>query len=77
MSETFGCKRDEVTGQWRRLHNEELYDLYFSSSTIWVIKSRRMRLIGHVAGMGGRIGSYRVLVKRPEGKCPLVRTRHS
>jgi hypothetical protein len=55
----------------------ELYDLYFSPSNIWVIKSRRMRRIGHVASMGERRGSYRVLVKRPEGKSPIVRTRHS
>jgi hypothetical protein len=58
----FGPKRDNITGEWRKLHNEELNDLYSSSNTIWLIKSRRMRLAGHVAGMGVRRGAYRVLV---------------
>jgi len=58
-----------VTAQWRRLHNEELYDLYFSQNIIWVIKSRRMRWVGHVAHKGGKKkGAFRVLVERPEGK---------
>jgi len=48
----FGPKRDEVTGEWRKLHNEELNDLYFSPNIVWVIKSRRMRRVGHVARMG-------------------------
>ena len=48
----FGPKRDEVTGEWRKLHNEELKDLYCSSSTVWVIKSRRVRWAGHVARIG-------------------------
>jgi hypothetical protein len=74
-SETFGPKRGEETGEWRRLHNEELYDLYFSPSTIWEIRSRRMRWAGHVAGMGEMKGSYRVLVERPEGKRQLGRPR--
>jgi hypothetical protein len=50
----FGPKRDEVTGEWRKLHNKELYDLYFSPSIIRIIKSRRMRWAGHVARMGRR-----------------------
>jgi hypothetical protein len=58
----FGPKSDEVTGEWRILHNEELYDLYSSPKIIRVIKSRRMRWAGPVAGMGHRRGAYRVLV---------------
>jgi hypothetical protein len=54
----FGPKRDEVTGEWRRLHNEELYALHFSPSIIRVIKSRRQRCMGHVARMGERRGAY-------------------
>jgi hypothetical protein len=69
----FGPRRDEVTGDWRRLHNEELNDLY-SSPNIRVIKSRRMRWTGNVARMGERRGAYRVLVGKPEGKRPLGRT---
>jgi hypothetical protein len=64
----FGPKRDEATGEWRRLHNEELYDLYKSPDIIWVIKSRRMRWAGHVARMGDRKGAYRVFVGRPDTK---------
>jgi hypothetical protein len=64
----FGPKRDEVTGNWRRLHNEELYDLYCLPIDIQVIKSRRMRWAGHVACMGDRRGAYRVLVGKPVGK---------
>jgi hypothetical protein len=71
LREIFGSKRDEVTGKWRRLHNEELYDLYSSPNIIRVIKSRRMRWAGHVARVGDRRGEYRVLVGRPEGKRPL------
>jgi hypothetical protein len=70
----FGPKRDEVTGEWRRLHNEELNDRYSSTNIIRVIKSRKMRWAGHVARMGDR-GAYRVLVGRPEGKSPLGRPR--
>jgi hypothetical protein len=71
----FGPKRDGVTGEWRRLHNEELNDLYSSPNIIWLIKSRRMRWAGHVARMGeGRV-AYRVLVGRPEGRRPLGRPR--
>ena len=68
-----GLKRDSVTGEWGKLHNEELTDLYSSPNTIWVIKQRRMRRAEHVACMGERRGAYRVLVGRPEGKRPLVR----
>jgi len=63
----FGPKRDEVTGEWRELHNEELNDLYFSPNIVRVIKSKRMRWAGHVARMGERRGAYRVLVGKPEG----------
>jgi hypothetical protein len=58
----FGPKRDEVTGEWRRLHNEELYALYSSPTIIRVIKSRRLKWVGHVARMGERRGAYRALV---------------
>jgi hypothetical protein len=67
-------KRDEVTGEWRRLYNE-LYDLYCSPNIIRVIKSIRMRRAGHVARMGDRRGAYRILVGRPERKRPLQRPR--
>jgi len=72
----FGPKRDEVTGEWRKLHNEELNDLYCSSNIVRVIKWRRMRWVGHVAHMGDEWGVYRVLVGKPEGKRPLGRPRH-
>jgi hypothetical protein len=69
----FGPKRDEVTGEWRRLHNEELNDLYSSPNIIRVIKWRRMRWAGRVARMGKKTGAYRILVRRPEGRRPLGR----
>jgi hypothetical protein len=72
----FGLKRDEVTGEWRRLHNKELYALYSSPNIIRVIKSRRMRWARHVARMGERRGAYRALVGKPEGRRPLGRPRH-
>jgi len=72
----FGPRRDEVTGEWRRLHNEELNDLYSSPNIVRVIKSRRMRLAGHVARMGEERGVYRVWVGKPEGRRPLGRPRH-
>jgi hypothetical protein len=62
----FGPKRDEVTGDWRRQHNEVLNDLYSSPTTIRVIKSKRMRWAGHVARMGEGRGAYRILMGRPE-----------
>ena len=71
----FGPKRDEVTGEWRKLHNEELSDLYSLPSTVRVVKSRRMRWAGHVARMGEGIGVHGVLVGKPEGKRPMGRPR--
>ena len=71
----FGPRRDEVTGEWRRLHNGELNDLYCSPNIVRVIKWRRMRWAGHVARMGEEKGLYRVLVGKPEGKRPLGRPR--
>ena len=71
----FGPRRDEVTGEWRRLLNEELNDLYSSPKIVRVIKSRRMRWAGNVARMGDERGMYRVLVGKPEGKRLLVRPR--
>jgi hypothetical protein len=62
---------DEVTGEWRRLHNKELYALYSSPNIIRVIKSRRLRWARHVARMGERRGAYRDLVGKPEGRRPL------
>ena len=73
----FGSRRDEVTGEWRRLHNEELNDLYSSPNIVRVIKSRRMRWAGYVAHMGEVRGMYRVLVGKPEGRRPVGRPRHS
>jgi len=71
----FGPSRDEVTGDWRRLHNEELNDLYSLLNIVQVIKSRRMRWAGYVALMGEERGVCRVLVGKPEGKRPLGRRR--
>jgi hypothetical protein len=72
----FGPNRDEVTGEWKRLHNEELDDLYSSPNFIRVMKSRGMRLTGHMALMGERRCACRVLVGRPEGNRQLGRPRH-
>jgi len=71
----FGPNGDEVTGEWRKLHNAELNDLYCSPNIVRVIKSRRMRWAGHVARMGESRGLYRVLVGKPEGKRSLGRPR--
>jgi len=71
----FWPKRDEVTGEWRKLHNEELNDLYCSLNIVQVTKSRIMRWAEHVARMGERRGVYRVLVGKPEGKRLLGRSR--
>jgi hypothetical protein len=75
MRRIFGPKRDEVTGEWRRLHNEELNDPYSLPNIIRVIKPRRMRWAEHVACLGEERGAYRNLVGRPEGKRPLGRSR--
>jgi hypothetical protein len=72
----FEPKRDEVTRELSKLHNEKLNDLYSSPNIVWVIKSRRMRWVGHVTRMGERRGIYRVSVGKPEGKRPLGRPRH-
>ena len=71
----FGPRRHEVTGEWRRLHYEELNDLYCSPNIVRVIKSRRMRWAGHVARMGEERGAYRVLVGKTDGKRSLGRRR--
>jgi len=71
----FGPWREEVTLEWRRLHNEEQNDLYSSPNIVRVIKSRRMRWTGHVARMGEERGVYRVLMGKLEGKRPLGRPR--
>jgi hypothetical protein len=72
----FGPKRDEVTGKWRKLHNEELHNLYSSPDNIRQIKSRRMRWAGHVARMGEKSKVYiQGLMGKPEGKRPLGRPR--
>jgi len=71
----FGPKRDEVNGKWRKLHNEELNDLYCSPNVVRVIKSKRKGLVGQIARMWERRGVYRVLVGKREGKRPLGRPR--
>jgi len=76
LRRVFGPRRDEVTGEWRRLHNEELNDLYASPNIVQVIKWRRMRWAGHVVRMGEDRGVYRVLVGKLEGRRPLGRPRH-
>jgi len=70
----FGPKMDKVTGEWRRLQNEELNDLYFSPNIIHMIKLKRVRLAGHVAHMGERRGAYRVFVEDPgiDGRIVLI-----
>jgi hypothetical protein len=71
----FGPKRDEVTDEWKKLHKEELRDLYSSPSIIRIIKSRRMGWAGHVIQMGEKRNTYRLLVGKPEGNRPLGRPR--
>jgi hypothetical protein len=68
LRKIFGPKRNEVTGGWRKLHYEELHNLYCSPSIIRIIKSRRMRWAGHVERMGPKRNAYRILVGKPEGK---------
>jgi len=72
----FGPKRDKVTGVWRKLHNEELNDLYSSPNIFQVIKFRKMRWARHIACTGESRGVYRILVGKLEGKRPLGRQRH-
>jgi hypothetical protein len=72
----FGPKRHEVTGEWRKLLNVELNELFSSPNTVRVIKSRRMRWAGRVARMEERKGAYRVLVGKPERKRPIARPKH-
>ena len=71
LRRVFGPKRNEVTVEWRKLHNEELNDLYSLPNSVRVVKSRRMRWAGHVARMGEDRGVHRVLVGKPDGKRPL------
>ena len=75
LKTVFGPNRDEVTGEKRKLHNEELSDLYSLPNIVRVVKSRKMRWAGHVARMGEERGVQRVLVGKPEGKRPLERLR--
>jgi hypothetical protein len=75
LTRVFGPKRDEVTGEWRKLHNKELSDLHSLPNIVRVVKSRRMRWSRHVARMGEVSGVHRVLVGKPEGKRPLGRPR--
>jgi hypothetical protein len=75
LRRVLGPKRDEVTGEWRKLHNEKLNDLYSLPSIVRVVKSRKMRWAGHVAHMVEERGVHRVLVEKPEGKRQLWRPR--
>jgi hypothetical protein len=75
LRKIFGPKRDEVIGEWRKLHNEELQNLYSFPDNIRQITSRRMRWAGHVARMGEERNVYKVLVGKPEGKRPFRRPR--
>jgi hypothetical protein len=71
----FGPMRDEVTGEWRKLHNEELHDVYSSPSIIRIIKARRMRWAGHVARMGKKRNTFKLLVGKSKGRRPLGKPR--
>jgi hypothetical protein len=73
LRRVFGPKRNEVTGEWRKLHNEELHDLYSSPSIIRIMKPRRMRWAGHSTQMGEKGNAYRLLVGKQDGKRPLGR----
>ena len=76
LREIFGAKRDEITGEWNKLHNAELHALYSLPNIIGNLKSRRLRWAMHVAGMEQFRNAYRVLVGKPESKRPLGRPRH-
>jgi hypothetical protein len=76
LKRIFGPERNGLTGEWRKLHNGELNDLYCSQNIIRVTESRRLRWAEHIARMGERRGIYRVLMGKPEGKTPFVRPRH-
>jgi hypothetical protein len=75
LRKIFGLKTDEVIGGWRKLHNAELYNLFVSQSIIRMVKTRRMRLAGHVAQMGEKRNGYSILVGKPEGKRELGRPK--
>jgi hypothetical protein len=75
LRRVFGPKRGEVTGEWRKLHNEKLNELYSLANIVRVVKSRRIRWAGHVERIGEARGVHRVLVGKPEGKRPLGRSR--
>ena len=77
LRRVFGLKRDEVTGEWRKLHNEELSDIYSLPNIVRVVKSRRMKWAGYVVRVGEGRGVHRVLVGKPEGKRPLERPRRT
>jgi hypothetical protein len=77
LRKIFGPKRNKVTGDWRRVHNEELHDLYTSSTVIQAVKLRGMRWVGHVSCMGKKRDAYSVLEEQPEEKTPLGRPRHT
>ena len=76
LRKIFWAKRDEITGEWRKLHNAELHSLYSSPNIIRTLKSRRLRWAGHVARMEHSRNAYRVLVGKPESKRPLGRPKH-
>ena len=75
LRRVFGPKRDEVIGEWRKLHNEELSDLYSLPNSVRVVKSRRMRWVGHVARMGEGRGVQRALVGKPDGTFSIGETQ--
>jgi hypothetical protein len=75
LKRIYGPKRDEVTGEWRKLHNEELRDFYSSPSNIRIMKARNMRWAGHIARLGEKMNAYRLLVGKREGRRPLGRPK--
>jgi hypothetical protein len=76
LGKVLGPQRDEVTGEWRRLNNGQLNDLYPSPNIIWVMKLRRIKCVGHVAWMGDSRGAFRVLVRRSDGRRTVGRPRY-